>query len=136
MAESEARELARLRDQAVTALSEFSSTTHVPVEAAQLLTLLDRAEAGARYLAGLVHSHVTRDVRPRGECLACDQHHARQDARDLATDNAALIAGLEAERAFTDHLVNLLRGVEDVTSVAWWRTYAVPAIAKWEASRG
>ena len=31
------------------------------------------------------HNHITRDIKPQGECPACDRYH--QQAEDIATGN-------------------------------------------------
>lgn len=29
------------------------------------------------------HNHVTRDIKPMGKCVACDNYHLRQKLKDL-----------------------------------------------------
>lgn len=47
--------------------------------------------------AAIKHNHMTRDIKPRGVCPKCDEHHARM-APDLMEALEESLADARAER--------------------------------------
>lgn len=76
---------------------------------AALVTYANEADARADRLEKTRHNHITRDVKPMGQCLACDVQHLKQENQKLK---------------------EALEEIAEMTAFAHWHAHEMQDIAK------
>lgn len=51
-------------------------------------------------LSGFQHNHITRDIKDKGECPACDRHHEKSEITKLTQKNETMKKAVEQLKTF------------------------------------